>query len=36
MVAKGRRQRLKGEDEFDVVDQFWRRFFGRYSIKKAA
>ena len=27
---------LKGEDEFDVVDQFWRRFFGRYSIKKAA
>lgn len=28
MAQKGRRQRLKGEDEFDVVDLSWRRATG--------
>lgn len=28
MAGKGRRQRLKGEDEFDVVDSNWRRVTG--------
>lgn len=28
MPGKGRRQRLKGEDEFDVVDPNWRRVTG--------
>lgn len=28
MTAKGRRHRLKGEDEFDVVDSTWRRVTG--------
>jgi len=28
MTSKGRRQRLKGEDEFDVVDPIWRRVTG--------
>lgn len=28
MAGKGRRQRLKGEDEFDVVDSTWRRVTG--------
>lgn len=28
MAGKGRRQRLKREDEFDVVDSNWRRVTG--------
>lgn len=28
MAGKGRRQRLKGENEFDVVDSTWRRVTG--------